>query len=144
MFSVPYVNTLLMSIFQIKIERNVLGRVGALMTAILAAITPIAYLCAGPLADYVFEPLMNEKGRGIGLIFIISGILLIISCLLMRLNKTVSCRISSGHLYAAMPPEIPSKIFLFFNIISLYLYYFRLLPFTFISSVKIHFPFFIR
>ena len=79
-----------MSIFQIKIERNVLGRVGALMTAILAAITPISYLCAGPLADYVFEPLMNEKGRGIGLIFIISGILLIISCLLMRLNKTVT------------------------------------------------------
>lgn len=34
MFPVPYVNTLLMSIFQIKIERNVLGRVGALMTAI--------------------------------------------------------------------------------------------------------------
>ena len=90
MFPVPYVNTLLMSIFQIKIERNVLGRVGALMTAILAAITPIAYLCAGPLADYVFEPLMNEKGRGIGLIFIISGILLIISCFLMRLNKTVT------------------------------------------------------
>ena len=90
MFPVPYVNTLLMSIFQIKIERNVVGRVGALMTAILAAITPIAYLCAGPLADYVFEPLMNEKGRGIGLIFIISGILLIISCLLMRLNKTVT------------------------------------------------------
>lgn len=90
MFPVPYVNTLLMSIFQIKIERNVLGRVGALMTAILAAITPIAYLCAGPLADYVFEPLMNEKGRGIGLIFIISGILLIISCLLMRLNRTVT------------------------------------------------------
>lgn len=90
MFPVPYVNTLLMSIFQIKIERNVLGRVGALMTAILAAITPIAYLCAGPLADYVFEPLMNEKGRGIGLIFIISGILLIISCILMRLNKTVT------------------------------------------------------
>ena len=90
MFPVPYVNTLLMSIFQIKIERNVLGRVGALMAAILAAITPIAYLCAGPLADYVFEPLMNEKGRGIGLIFIISGILLIISCLLMRLNKTVT------------------------------------------------------
>ena len=90
MFPVPYVKPLLMSIFQIKIERNVLGRVGALMTAILAAITPIAYLCAGPLADYVFEPLMNEKGRGIGLIFIISGILLIISCLLMRLNKTVT------------------------------------------------------
>lgn len=90
MFPVPYVNTLLMSIFQIKIERNVLGRVGALMTAILAAITPIAYLCAGPLADYVFEPLMNEKGRGIGLIFITSGILLIISCLLMRLNNTVT------------------------------------------------------
>ena len=60
------------------------------MTAILTAITPIAYLCAGPLADYVFEPLMNEKGRGIGLMFIISGILLIVSCTLMRLNKTVT------------------------------------------------------
>ena len=90
MFPIPYVNTLLMSIFQIKIERNVLGRVGALMTAILTAITPIAYLCAGPLADYVFEPLMNEKGRGIGLMFVISGILLIVSCTLMRLNKTVT------------------------------------------------------
>ena len=59
MFPVPYVNTLLMSIFQIKIERNVLGRVGALMTAILAAITPIAYLCAGPLADCNFTHTMT-------------------------------------------------------------------------------------
>lgn len=90
MFPVPYVNTLLMSLFQVKIESHVLGRVGALMNAVLRAITPIAYLCAGPLADYIFEPLMNEKGKGIGLIFIMSGAMLIISCSIMLLNKTVT------------------------------------------------------
>jgi DHA3 family macrolide efflux protein-like MFS transporter len=53
--------------------------------------TPLAYLTAGPLADQVFEPLMREggalantglgtllgtgAGRGIGLIYVLSGVL---------------------------------------------------------------------
>jgi hypothetical protein len=50
---------------------------------------PLAYLCAGPLADHVFEPLLAiggpltgnigriigvGPGRGIGLLFIVMGI----------------------------------------------------------------------
>ena len=106
MLPVPYANTLFMSVFQMKIEPAVLGRVGALVNAILKAVTPIAYICAGYLADYIFEPLMQPTGllgktfiagllgtgcgRGIGLMFMLSGIFLILGCTVMLSNKTVT------------------------------------------------------
>lgn len=105
MLPVPYANTLFMSVFQMKIEPAVLGRVGALVGAILKAVTPIAYICAGYLADYIFNPLMKPDGllgktfvanvlgtgdgRGIGLMFMLSGTFLILGCVLMLTNKTV-------------------------------------------------------
>ena len=96
----PYVNTQLEIIFQRSFDSNTLGRIGATMSAMVQTITPISYLIAGPLADKVFEPLMKENGalgksfigriigtgagRGIGLIFILSGLLLMIySCIML-------------------------------------------------------------
>ncbi|WP_193200092.1 MFS transporter [Nostoc sp. MG11] len=73
-----------------KVAPDVQGRVFALMGMITSSSVPLAYLLAGPLADYVFEPLLANggllagsvgsiigvgKGRGIGLLFIVLGIL---------------------------------------------------------------------
>jgi hypothetical protein len=68
-------------------------------------ITPLAYLAAGPLADQVFEPLMQEggalastvlgsllgtgPGRGIGLIYVLSGVLVILISAVAYLNPRV-------------------------------------------------------
>ncbi|MEM7129204.1 MAG: MFS transporter [Chloroflexota bacterium] len=80
-------------IMQKKVAPEVQGRVFALATAVPQATTPLAYLLAGPLADYVFEPLMAVDGplansagqligvgtgRGIGLLMILIGILMVL------------------------------------------------------------------
>ncbi|MGH8612525.1 MAG: MFS transporter [Gammaproteobacteria bacterium] len=80
-------------IFQMKVAPYVQGRIFALRGAVTAAALPLAYLVAGPLADYVFEPLMAPngplagsvgqligvgQGRGIGLMFMVMGILIMI------------------------------------------------------------------
>ncbi len=105
MLPVPYANGTLGTLLQTKIEPTALGRVGAIMGAMLQAVTPIAVVSAGLLADYVFKPLLQGGGmltgtwisaiigegsvRGIGLMFIISGILLSLLCISMLLNKKV-------------------------------------------------------
>ena len=53
--------------------------------------------------------------------------------------SAISCRISSGHLYAAMPPEIPSKIFVFilFLLLAFYLYIFGKNPLPFFHPIGV-------
>ncbi len=89
-FSLPVVNGTIQTILQMGITPTMQGRVFALSNMISSALFPIAYLIAGPLADYVFEPLMRVggplsgsvglvigvgPGRGIGLLFFLIGIL---------------------------------------------------------------------
>jgi hypothetical protein len=66
---------------------------------------PIAFLSAGPLADFVFDPMLQEggwlantivaqivgvgPGRGIGLIFIIAGLGSIIATWLVYANPKI-------------------------------------------------------
>jgi MFS transporter, DHA3 family, macrolide efflux protein len=86
----PVLNACTQVIFQEKVAPYVQGRVFALTGAIAGATLPLAYLVAGPLADYVFEPLMVPDGplagsvgqligvgpgRGIGLMFVVIGAL---------------------------------------------------------------------
>ncbi len=86
---VPIVNTASQVIWQVKVDPAVHGRVFALRRMISQAISPIAILTAGPLADRVFEPLLADDGalagtvgavigtgpgRGIALMVILSGI----------------------------------------------------------------------
>lgn len=77
------------ALLQTKVAENVQGRVFALTNTLSATSVPLAAVFAGPLADYVFEPLMafdgpwsrelvgqligSGPGRGIGLIFVIIG-----------------------------------------------------------------------
>ncbi len=80
-------------ILQIKVAPEVQGRVfGTIMMVAMSSI-PIAYLSAAPLSEYVFEPLMAQNGalagslgqligvgpgRGIGLLFMVLGVLAIV------------------------------------------------------------------
>ncbi|MDO5018704.1 MAG: MFS transporter [Lagierella massiliensis] len=104
-FPLPYANATFGSLLHLKIENNMLGRVGSLINAFLKILSPIATLLAGILADHVFEPLLMEngklantfiadligigKGRGIGLLFIICGLMTLITCVIMLLKKDV-------------------------------------------------------
>ncbi len=94
------------SIWQSKIPPEIQGRVFAVWQMVALSMTPIAYLSAGPLADGIFEPLMRSAevsqtlpvistlvgtgpGRGIGLIFVIMGVLKVLVAAAGWLNKTV-------------------------------------------------------
>jgi MFS family permease len=89
MATVPIVNTSSQVLWQTKVAPAVQGRVFALRRMIASAISPVAIIAAGPLADGVFEPLMADDGalagtvgtllgtgpgRGIGLMVVCSGI----------------------------------------------------------------------
>jgi DHA3 family macrolide efflux protein-like MFS transporter len=81
------------AIWQSKVPPDVQGRVFATQQMIARSSTPLAYLVAGPLADKLFEPLLAldgplvgsigqimgvGPGRGIGLLFIVMGILKVV------------------------------------------------------------------
>jgi len=90
------------AIWQAKVEHALQGRVFALRGMIGTASVPIAYLLAGPLADQVFEPLLVPggalagsvgrligvgPGRGVGLMYMILGVsVILIVCLFYFLN----------------------------------------------------------
>lgn len=88
-------------IIQSSVPLNLQGRMHATLAAISLAAMPLAYPLAGPLADYVFEPLFAERGllvdnvgrligvgagRGIGLLFIIMGGCIVVFSLLGQLG----------------------------------------------------------
>ena len=93
LFSVPLAAGSSQVIWMSKVEPELQGRVFAIRSMIATAITPLAYLISGPLADSVFGPLMSEGGalaatvgsligagpeRGIGLMFLLSGIVMLL------------------------------------------------------------------
>lgn len=89
-FGISIVNACGRVVLQKKVALSVQGRVFALQLAVQGASLPFGYVVAGPLADYVFEPLMAGHGfladslglligvgpgRGIGLMFVVVGLL---------------------------------------------------------------------
>jgi MFS family permease len=92
------------AIWQSKVAPDVQGRVFATRSMIAFSIEPVAYIVAGPLAEKVFEPLMMEggglanilgpvigagPGRGIGLMFVIAGLLYIVASSLIIINPRI-------------------------------------------------------
>ncbi len=88
MFCMPLIAGNSQVIWQSRVAPEVLGRVFATRRVIALASQALAYLAAGPLADFVFEPLMatdgalattvgrvvgSGPGRGIGLLFVFLG-----------------------------------------------------------------------
>jgi MFS family permease len=78
------------AIWQSRVAPGVQGRVFATQQMVARAASPLAYALAGPLADRVFEPLLGSggplagsfgrilgtgPGRGIGLLFLVMGLL---------------------------------------------------------------------
>ncbi len=93
-FSIPIVSGCSQAIWQSKTAPDIQGRVFSIRAMISWSMTPLSYFLAGILADNVFEPLMAVDGplassmgeiigvgpgRGIGLMFIIMGILTMIA-----------------------------------------------------------------
>ncbi|HKO57470.1 MAG TPA: MFS transporter [Thermoanaerobaculia bacterium] len=87
--SLPIMNASQDSIWQTKVPAALQGRCFAIQRVLSEAAMPIGFCIAGPLADRVFEPLMRPNGplagsvgsvigvgagRGIALIFIVSGL----------------------------------------------------------------------
>jgi MFS transporter, DHA3 family, macrolide efflux protein len=97
LFSPPIINGSSQAIWQRKVAPDVQGRVFSIRTMIAWSSLPVAYLVAGPLADQVFEPIMALNGplaetvgqvigvgpgRGIGLLFMLLGGLILTATLL--------------------------------------------------------------
>jgi MFS transporter, DHA3 family, macrolide efflux protein len=92
-FCIPIVNGCSQALWQCKTAAELQGRIFSLRRMIATAMAPVAFLLAGPLSDHFFEPmlanggLLSESvgrilgvgpGRGIGLMFVIAGIITII------------------------------------------------------------------
>ncbi len=90
---VPILSSSNQVIWQKKVAPDVQGRVFAIRRTIVLATPLLTYVVAGPLADRVFEPLMAihgplagsigqilgvGPGRGIGLLFVSMGLLLVL------------------------------------------------------------------
>ena len=90
MFFIPFINGSNQAIWQSKVPPDLQGRVFAVRRLIAQITMPIGILLVGPLADGVFEPAMMDggvlaglfgqwlgvgAGAGMGLMFVITGIL---------------------------------------------------------------------
>jgi MFS family permease len=88
-FTLPIVNGSSQAIWQSKVTPDLQGRVFSIRRMIAWSSQPLAYLLAGPLADRVFEPMLQPDGalagsvgkligvgpgRGIGFLFILLGV----------------------------------------------------------------------
>jgi hypothetical protein len=86
---VPAVNATSQSLWLTKVEPAVQGRVFSLRRMIAQVASPLGLAMAGPLADRVFEPAMDDggslagslgrvigtgPGRGVGLMLIVTGL----------------------------------------------------------------------
>ena len=92
------------TIWQRKVAPEVQGRVFATQQMVGKAAMPLAYLLAGPLAEWVFEPLLADggalatsvgalvgtgPGRGIGLLFVVMGVVKMVVALAGSFNPRV-------------------------------------------------------
>ena len=90
--TMPVVSSGIQTILQTRVPADLQGRMHATLTTVSFATMPFAYLIAGPLADYVFNPLMVEGGilassvgriigagefRGLGLLYIVLGAVIV-------------------------------------------------------------------
>jgi len=100
LFPITLVNASIRAITQIKVPPDFQGRIFSIMFMLARSSVPIGYLLAGPLADRVFEPWLAPggalagsvgqvigvgPGRGIGLMFMIAGLGMWLSTLVMYL-----------------------------------------------------------
>ncbi len=106
------------TIFQKKVAQDVQGRLFALNHMVTKGSMPIAYFVSGFLADKVFEPLFNQdgllvgnlgmiigvgKGRGMGFMYILAGIITILAIFAAYVYPRIN------HIETELPDVIPDK-----------------------------------
>ena len=105
MLFIPIASSLSQAVFQTKVAPEVQGRVFAVRGLIARSMMPIAYILSGLLADHIFEPMMQVggtlggtllgtlvgvgDGRGIGLMFVLAGLMGMGVSLLVYLNPRI-------------------------------------------------------
>jgi MFS family permease len=106
LFTGPVITSCSQAIWQTKTAPDVQGRVFAVRRMMAMSMTPLSYIAAGPLADRVFEPLMAVNGpladsvgkilgvgpgRGIGLLFVVVGVLLVLVAVISYAYPRLRC-----------------------------------------------------
>lgn len=106
LFAVPIIRGSSEAIWQSKVPQDLQGRVFAIRRMIGGVAFPLAGATAGPLADRVFGPLLAPggalagsvgrfvgvgPGRGIGLLFMVFGLLTLLSVLVIYEVRSVRC-----------------------------------------------------
>lgn len=102
--ALPFVNTCADVLIRVSIPNEVQGRVWGLISLLTQIGYVIAYSACGILADNVFEPMMQEngllassigkvigtgEGRGIGLMIILAGVLMVVVALVLGSRKSI-------------------------------------------------------
>ena len=102
--ALPFVNTCADVLIRVRIPSEVQGRVWGLISLLTQIGCVIAYATCGILADHVFEPMMQKngalagtigkvigtgEGRGIGLMLIIAGALMVVVALVLGSRKSI-------------------------------------------------------
>lgn len=102
--TLPFINTSADVLIRTHIPNEAQGRAWGMIGVISQFGYVAAYASAGLLSDHIFNPLMDEggllastvgkwigsgQGRGIGLLFIISGILVVVLALIMARMKSI-------------------------------------------------------
>ena len=92
-FAIPLVNSCSQALWQCKTAPEVQGRVFSLRRMLATSLAPVSFVIAGWISDHWFEPLLANggllsdsvgrmlgvgPGRGMGLIFVLSGTLIIV------------------------------------------------------------------
>ncbi len=117
MFFIPFGGGISSALFSLKVAPEVQGRVFATRSMISQSMMPLAFILSGILADQVFNPLMRAggalaetfigaligvgSGRGVGLMLVTSGLVLLVVSLLAYANPRIR----------NLEEEIPDAVF---------------------------------
>lgn len=115
LFAIPIINGCNQALWQTKVAPDLQGRVFAVRRTVAWSTLPLTYLIAGPLADRVFEPLLAVhgplagsvgrligvgKGRGIALLVVVLG------CLVLALVAAACRNPRLRHLETELPDAL--------------------------------------
>jgi MFS family permease len=118
MFTLPFINGWTQVILQSKVAPAVQGRVFGVAGMISLISLPLASLIAGPLADRVLEPMLRPggaladtvgrligvgPGRGIGFLFVLLGVLVLVVLSVASLNARLR------RLESEIPDALPEE-----------------------------------
>jgi sugar phosphate permease len=102
--ALPFINTSLEVLIRKNVENKVQGRVWSIVSLISQLGMIIAFSIAGILADKIFNPMLEKggllassvgkiigtgQGRGIGFMFLLSGLLVGLVSIIIRKSKTI-------------------------------------------------------